>query len=113
MLARQVLEIEALRATFPEDGAVVLSESEQLALEQAQALIELSEEAADNLERPLLSGSVYNLECKLQGRPIGLRFQFPRRYPEAEERADLQVVCDTGEPIKSSAVYLPMAMEGI
>lgn len=92
---RQIDELEALRATFPEDGAFVFSSTERLAFDQAAVLSEGKH--SGDVEQADLSGTINLLDCLLNGTPVGVRFSLPPSYPL--ESPTVQMICTAGKPI--------------
>ena len=95
LLEQQVAEIEALQATYPEDGAFSMDSREVQALAEAQALLSASSRdpaALEHLEQ--LSGHVRLQGLLLEGQPVGVHFSLPRTYPL--EPPVVQVECQAG-----------------
>ena len=95
LLEQQVAEIEALQATYPEDGAFILDSREEQALAEAQALLSgctKNPAALEHLEQ--LSGRLRLQGLLLQGQPVGMHFSLPRTYPL--EPPVVQVECQAG-----------------
>lgn len=84
---RQEAELDALRAMYPEEGAVML---DALADDTHQDPIR-----APGLEAVAsCSGTVKIPGVLLYKRPVGMHFQLPRSYPE--EPPQVHVICEAG-----------------
>ena len=89
---RQDADLDALRAMYPEDGAVTLD----IPASNAEAV----REAFQNH-----SGTVRLPGVQLHGRSVGIGFQLPRSYPE--QTPDVHVICEAGTwSCFQSIVYL-------
>ena len=90
---RQQAELDALKAMYPEEGAVML--------DNAMPRYPASLEAGEGVDVPsasassTLSGTALLLKTKLKGRPVGIHFQLPAAYPE--QAPAVQVICETGD----------------
>lgn len=98
--ARQLAELDALRAMFPEDGAVQLDTLPDGAATAGEAV------QADLTNSPsaTLSFTVMIPASSLRGRPVGLHFQLPKAYPEQEPA--VQVICEAGRGSALKALLL-------
>lgn len=94
-LERQLQEIEALQATFPEPGALAFSFSEVAALEQLRALVESQSVGSNPQEVANIGGTVNLQDCTLSGQTVGLHFQLPSTYPL--QKPSYQVLCAAGK----------------
>jgi len=84
-------EVEALKAMYPEEGAVVMDD-------HGSASPYHSEQVwgdTQGQQNPL-SGSVFFPGILVEGRRCGMHFQLPRNYPV--QPPCIQVICEGGEP---------------
>eukprot|EP00803_Ostreobium_quekettii_P007682 evm.model.scf_3607.1 EVM.evm.TU.scf_3607.1 scf_3607:815-2855(-) len=89
LLERQVDEIEALLATFPEEGGVQFSPAELATLELAREMV------AGGGDTPrtavgLLSGAVCVPDVIIGGAPVLLRYTLVERYPDTLPRLTIE-----------------------
>lgn len=91
---------QALAATFPEEGALHFTASEQAALDTSRHWLSAQD---SQTYTPQLSGSVNFLELQLAGSPIGLHFTLPHDYPDVAPR--IQVQCAAGRYIQGVGTY--------
>lgn len=85
---RQEAELDALRAMYPEDGAVSF---DTIAVDshQGSATACISEALSSH------SGSVKLPGVQLHRRSVGIHFQLPTVYPE--QAPEVHVICEAGE----------------
>lgn len=91
-LERQQQELEALKATFPEPGAISIDALPVDANLQYSKINSRSLPSQINLVP--ISGKVFLQNAKLNNEPIGFSFQLPEAYPEVAP--SIHVLCDTG-----------------
>ncbi|KAL3130259.1 hypothetical protein ABBQ38_008092 [Trebouxia sp. C0009 RCD-2024] len=91
LLQRQLDEIDALLATFPESGAASFTPAEQSVLEASRRRLD---SAAFASYQSQLSGSVSLLDVQLEGSPVGVHYTLPHDYPDCAPR--IQVHCAAG-----------------
>ncbi|GAX79896.1 hypothetical protein CEUSTIGMA_g7336.t1 [Chlamydomonas eustigma] len=94
-LRTQVEELEALAATFTEEGAVQFQTLEAEALKLAKEAVVGNAIPARSL--PLLSGTIRIPGIHVQGGPLSLRFVLPTAYPL--QCATLSVECSCSRSI--------------
>ena len=75
---RQMEEVEAIKAVFPEPGAVVIDD-----------LV-----TKDGIQSSCISGKILLLDTLIDDRPIGISFVLPAEYPDTSP--DVQVICEGG-----------------
>ncbi|GMH36126.1 hypothetical protein BSKO_03994 [Bryopsis sp. KO-2023] len=90
-LQRQVDEVEALLATFPEDGAVSLTSAQENCLNLARDSLLEEEGGVEGLGS--LGLDVRVPEAKLSGKHVTLRFSLGKGYPVRDDPSVL-VECD-------------------
>ena len=93
-LQRQLQEINAVEATFPEAGALSFTSAEAAAVENLKSVDEVGPHGHAEQELPGISGTVNLLDCKLSGQAVGLQFRLPTKYPL--QKPWLQVLCAAG-----------------
>jgi hypothetical protein len=81
-------EVEALKAMYPEEGAVVMDEHGA-----ASRYHYLGD--AQGRQSPV-SGSIFFPGILIKGRRCGMHFQLPVNYPA--QVPSIQVICEGGEP---------------
>ena len=91
---------QALQATYPEDGAVLMSDAEAAALDAATAVIDAasSGQSADSYQPQLhslaqLSGALVLQGVSVDQQPVCLRFTMPAADGNATLEPRLQVEC--------------------
>jgi hypothetical protein len=93
---------QALQATYPEDGAVLLSDTEAAALGAATALLnaaptasaaDTAQQAAQLRSLPQLSGALVLQGVSVDQQPVCLRFTMPAADGNAALVPRLQVEC--------------------
>ena len=103
---RQLSELEAICAMYPEPGAVVIDGLEDLHSEcladSISPHVPLAASADLSKASSPLSGRILLLCNALEGRPIGISFLLPEGYPAAPP--DIQVLCEGGIVIPLTAI---------
>lgn len=98
---------QALQATYPEDGAVLLSDTEAAALGAATAMLDAasSASAADTTQQaahlrslPQLSGALVLQGVSVDQQPVCLRFMMPAADAQSDAalgpRLQVECACD-------------------
>ena len=96
----QLVELEAIKATYPEAGAVQIDEVDDI--ESLQHPVR-----SKNTVLGPLSGRVLLLSSVVSGPPIGLSFTLQQGYPD--DPPDLQVICQGGEFYTSSLRFVSLS----
>ena len=76
---RQQEELEAIKAVFPEPGAVMIDDIV----------------TEDGIQSSCISGRIF--DTLIDDRPIGISFVLPAEYPDASP--DVQLICEGGKPL--------------
>lgn len=87
----QEAELDALRAIYPEEGSLRLDQGLPRSADGDERYP--GEASAANAPSSL-SGTVILPDIRLRKRPVGLRFHFPKSYPE--QSPVVQVLCEAG-----------------
>mmetsp|Transcript_1878 Transcript_1878/g.4178 ORF Transcript_1878/g.4178 Transcript_1878/m.4178 type:complete len:332 (-) Transcript_1878:343-1338(-) len=116
-LERQIDELTALAATFPESGAFVLQPSEEDNYEFAKKILQGGSDSGFSVEDIfVLSGTVRLQDVVLGGAPVGLRFTLPKTYP-MHAAAAVSVECagprDVHEQLSSVVRAAAQSAEGM
>eukprot|EP00877_Chromochloris_zofingiensis_P006355 jgi/Chrzof1/1973/Cz10g28140.t1 len=92
-LERQLDELDALTAVFPEPGCISYAAAELEAIQAAKSVIQNPDTAhRQHTYPPSLSGVIRLPGIRIDGSPVGLRFVLPATYPEATS-PQLSVEC--------------------
>lgn len=89
---RQLAELDALRAMYPEEGALTMDASPSSDL----AGLNTDRSASHPVDSLNFSGTVFLPDVSLRRKTVGLRFQLPTGYPD--QPPDVHVICEAGNP---------------